>query len=75
MFTRVAVLGTMCLVLYTLGAQLEQHSWALISIVALACVLEFLAYRRGVVEGMDMYRLMNTEQRARVDSILKDEEQ
>ena len=74
MFTRVAVLGTQCLVLYTLGAQLNtDHSWALWSILALGLVLEFLAYRRGVVQGMDMYRLMNTEQRAEVDRILKDQ--
>lgn len=73
MFTRVAVLGTMCLVLYTLGAQLAtEHSWALWSILALAVLLEILAYRRGVVQGMDMYRLMNPAQRAEVDRILKD---
>lgn len=73
MFTRVAVLGTMCLVLYTLGAQLAtEHSWALWSILALAVLLEILAYRRGVVQGMDMYRLMNPAQRAEVDRILED---
>lgn len=73
MFTRVVVLGTMCLVLYTLEAQLvTEHGWALWSILALSVVLEFLAYRRGVVKGMDIYRLMNSEQRAEVDRILKD---
>lgn len=73
MLERVATLAVMWLVLYTLGAQLEQHSWALISIAALALVLEFLAYRKGLVQGMDMYRRMNTEQRQEVDRILKDE--
>jgi len=73
MLERVATLAVMWLVLYTLGAQLEQHSWALISIAALALVLEFLAYRKGLVQGMDMYRRMNPEQRQEVDRILKDE--
>lgn len=73
MLERVAVLGTMCLVLYTLGTKLDEHSWALISVLALAVVLEILAYRRGVVQGMDIYRTMNTAQRAEVDRILKDE--
>lgn len=73
MLERVAVLGTMCLVLYTLGTKLDEHSWALISVLALAVVLEILAYRRGVVQGMSMYSKLNTEQRAEVDRILKDE--
>ncbi len=72
MIERSLAIAAMFLVLWVLGAQLEEHGWALICILALAWVLEFLAYRRGVVQGMDMYRLMNIEQRAQVDRILKD---
>lgn len=75
MLERAAILGTMWLVLYVLGAQLEaEHSWALWSILALGLLLEFLAYRKGIVQGMDMYRQLKPEQRAEIDKILKDEQ-
>lgn len=73
MWTRVAVLGTMGLVLYTLGAQLNDHAWALSCIVALALVLELLSYRRGVVQGMNIYRQLTDAQRRDIDQLLKDE--
>ena len=41
---RVATLVAMWLVLYVLGLNSEQHTWALWCIFALALVLEFLAF-------------------------------
>lgn len=72
MLERVASLTAMWLVLHTLGAQLDsEHSWALWSILVLALIIEFLAYRKGVVEGMDIYRRMPDDQRREIDRILK----
>ena len=76
MLERVAALTAMFLVLHTLGAQLDsEHIWALWSILALALIIEFLAYRKGVVQGMDMYRQLPEAQRREIDRILKDEQQ
>lgn len=72
-FARLAALGTMCLVLYTLGAQLAtEHSWALWSILGLAFVLEILSYQYGVVRGILIYRDMTPEQRRDIERILKE---
>lgn len=72
---RALILITMWLVLYTLGAQLDtEHSWALWSILALVLVLELVAYRRGVVQGMEIYRKLTPSQKQEVDRILKDQQ-
>jgi len=63
----------MCCTLYTLGAQLDDHSWAYSCVVALALVMEWLAYTSGLADGMDIYRQLTPEQRTAVERILNDE--
>lgn len=70
---RLAALVTMWFVLDTLGAQLmTDHSWALWSIIALAVVLEMIAYQHGVVRGIMIYRDMTPEQRRDIEKIIKE---
>lgn len=70
---RIVALATMWLVLDTLGAQLlDEHSWALWSILGLTVVLEVLAYQHGVVQGIMIYRDMTPEQRKEIERIIKE---
>lgn len=73
MLERAAVIATMIAVLMMLGFQLEHHTWALVSILALALLLEYMGYQSGVVDGMDTYRQLDPAKRAEVDKILKGE--
>ena len=70
---RAAALGAMALVLYTVGLQLEDHSWALWSILALALLLEWTAYRRGIETGIELYFSLTPEQRKEIDEIIEEE--
>ena len=68
---RVAALLAMVMVLYTVAGSIEGYSWAIWSIIAIALVLEFLAYQTGVAQGIQIYREMNAQQRADIDQIFE----
>jgi hypothetical protein len=70
---RVIVLTLMCTVLWLLGAQLDNHTWAFGCVVLLAIALEILAYREGLQDGIEMYRNLTEQQRADIERLLKDE--
>ena len=70
---RAAILGAMALVLYAVGLQLDEHSWALWSILALALVLEYLAYHTGIEMGLELYLSLTPEQRKEIDKIIEEE--
>ena len=71
---RAAALVAMWLVLYVLGLNGEQHTWALWSIFALALVLEFLAFTNGIVRGIEIYVNMSPEQQRDLQQIIKENE-
>lgn len=70
---RIAALLAMVLVLYTVAGSLEGNTWALWSIMAIALVLEFLAYQTGVAQGIQIYRDLTPQQRANIDQIFENE--
>ena len=70
---RAATLGAMALVLWAVGLQLEEHSWAIWSILALALVLEYLAYHNGIETGIEIYLSLTPEQRKEIDKIIEEE--
>ena len=70
---RTAALGAMALVLWTLGVQLEEQSWAIWSILALAVLLEYLAFQAGIEEGITIYLSLTPEQRREIDKLVEEE--
>ena len=70
---RTAALITMWLVLWTLYSSSNvEYSWAVWGILALALVLEFLAYQLGVAKGIEIYIAMTSEQRKEVEQLLNE---
>lgn len=68
---RIAALLAMVLVLYTATSNAEDYGWTIWSIIAIALVLEYLAYETGVVHGIQMYSEMSPQQRSEMDKILQ----
>lgn len=70
---RTAALITMWLVLWTLYSSSNvEYSWAVWGILALALVLEFLAYQLGVAKGIEIYIAMTSEQRKEIEQLLNE---
>ena len=70
---RTAALGAMALVLWTVGVQLDEHSWAIWSILALAVLLEYLAFQAGIEEGISIYLSLTPEQRREIDKLVEED--
>jgi len=70
---RVAALTAMMAVLYTLGVQLEEHTWALLSILALSLCLEHLAFQHGVAQGIEIYASLTPAQKLEIEKMLEDD--
>jgi hypothetical protein len=68
---RLVALAAQALVLWWLGTDLlEDHFWALCSILAMTLVLEYLAWQQGIAQGMAIYAGLTPEQQADVSAIL-----
>jgi hypothetical protein len=72
---RLAALMTMSAVLYVLGVQLEENSWALWSILALSMCLEHLAFQHGVASGIEIYASLTPAQKLEIEKMLKDDQE
>jgi hypothetical protein len=68
---RLVALTAQALVLWSVGTDLmEDHFWALCSIVAMTLVLEYLSFQQGMAQGMAIYAALTPEQQADVSAIL-----
>jgi hypothetical protein len=73
---RLVALLAQGLVLWWVGADLlEDHFWALCSILAMTLVLEYLAWQQGIAQGMAIYAGLTPEQQADVSAILNSTEE
>lgn len=70
---RIAALATMWLVLWAVGVQLDEHSWAIWSILILAVLLEYLAFQAGIEEGITIYLSLTPAQRQEIDKMLEED--
>jgi hypothetical protein len=70
---RIAALATMWLVLWAVGVQLDEHSWAIWSILVLAVLLEYLAFQAGIEEGITIYLSLTPEQRREIDKMIEED--
>ena len=68
---RTAALGTMWAVLWFLFSTSDvDYAWAVLSIGAIALVLEYLAYQTGIAQGIELYRSLTEEQRQEINKIM-----
>lgn len=76
MLTRLVLYAVLGWVLPVLGHEIwSAEFWCIIGLFWCADVVgRDSGFRNGVVQGMDTYRKMSTEQRADIDKILKDEQ-
>ena len=73
---RLVALAAQALVLWALGASIEgEHLWALLAVMATTLVLEFLAFQRGVEQGITIYAALTPAQQADVTAILNSNEE
>jgi len=70
---RIAALAAMIGVLYVLYASTPvDYGWAVWCVLAIAMILEHVAFQTGVVHGVDLYSQMSPEQQKDVKKILED---
>lgn len=68
---RTAALVSMWAVLWFLYTNSDiDYTWALISLAAIALVLEHLAFQLGIAKGIEMYRSLTEEQRTQINKIM-----
>lgn len=53
--------------------QENNHLWLMFCFLAIALVLEFLAFRHGVATGIQIYKDASPQQRADIDRIMESE--
>jgi hypothetical protein len=46
------------------------YAWAVLSLGAIALVLEHLAYQTGIAQGIEIYRALTQEQREEINKIM-----
>lgn len=54
--------------------QTGEHWWLIACFLAIALVLEFLAFRHGVATGVQIYKNATPEQRRDLDKILESDQ-
>lgn len=69
---RIAALIVVWLIGEGLNARLQSENiWVPLSFLAIALVLEFLAFREGVVAGIRLYKESPAQQKKEIDRILE----